>query len=183
MKIKLIILAAVVGLQSAWILGTTAVQEQSLAHGKVVLLDTRPVDPRDLLRGDYVILEYTINSIPWSKFSPALTNDLPNGETVYVLLEQQGAFYQVTQASTEPIAGDQDHPVLRGLSAYSWRTRTNSTRVEYGLERYYVPEGTGNPTGKLTAEVAIPASGHGIIKQVYINGRPYRAAMREKQTR
>jgi uncharacterized membrane-anchored protein len=50
MKLKILVL--VLALQTAWILGTTLVQERALASGKVVLLETRPVDPRDLLRGD-----------------------------------------------------------------------------------------------------------------------------------
>ena len=58
MKLKILVL--VLALQTAWILGTTFVQERVLAGGKVVLLETRPVDPRDLLRGDYVILNYRI---------------------------------------------------------------------------------------------------------------------------
>jgi uncharacterized membrane-anchored protein len=56
MKLKLLIL--VLGLQTAWILGTTFVEERGLASGTVVLLEARPVDPRDLLRSDYIILNY-----------------------------------------------------------------------------------------------------------------------------
>ena len=39
MKLKLLIL--VLALQSAWLLGTVAVQEHALATGKVILLETR----------------------------------------------------------------------------------------------------------------------------------------------
>ena len=48
MKLKLLIL--VLALQSAWLLGTVAVQEHALATGKVILLETARVDPRDLLQ-------------------------------------------------------------------------------------------------------------------------------------
>src|ERR1035441_2202352 len=73
---KLILLLLVLALQTAWILGTTFVQERALAGGKLVLLETRPVDPRDLLRGDYVTLNYKISDVALSLFSPALTNGL-----------------------------------------------------------------------------------------------------------
>ena len=53
-------------------------------------------------------------------------------------------------------------------------------QVTYGLERYYVAEGTGNPTGKLTVDVALPHSGQGVIKQVYVDGVPYAEAMRNQ---
>jgi hypothetical protein len=45
---------------------------------------------------------------------------------------------------------------------------------------YYVKEGTGNPRGKLTVEVAVGAAGKGIIKQVFLDGNPYVEAMREQ---
>ena len=41
MKLKLLFL--VLALQTAWILGTTFVQERALAGGKVVLLETRQI--------------------------------------------------------------------------------------------------------------------------------------------
>ena len=78
-------------------------QERALASGTLVLLETRPVDPRDLLRGDYVILNYKISDVPLALFSPAQTNGLPPGQTVYVALEPRGEFYEVVQASTNPI--------------------------------------------------------------------------------
>jgi uncharacterized membrane-anchored protein len=49
MKFKLLIL--ILALQTAWLLGTVATQEYALNHGAVILLETRRVDPRDMLRG------------------------------------------------------------------------------------------------------------------------------------
>src|SRR6266542_2842415 len=91
----------VVALQTAWILGTTFVQERALATGTVVLLETRPADPRDLLRGDYMILNYKISDVATNLFSPRLTRPLENGETVYVALAQHGEFHEVVRASLE----------------------------------------------------------------------------------
>lgn len=182
MKKKLIILGAVLALQCSWILATAVVQERGLSQGSVVLLETRPVDPRDLLRGDYVVLEYAVNSIPRDKFSSPVATNLPTGQPVWVQLEQEGEFHQVAQASTEPIDSEENRPVLRGTASYSWRaTGTNTIRVEYGLERYYVAEGTGNPNGKLTVEVAVPKSGRGLIRQVFVDGKPYAEAMRDQR--
>jgi len=75
MNLRLFIL--VLALQSAWVLYTVAVQERALAVGQVILLETRPVDPRDLLRDDYVILNYKISNIPTNRLSPLPTNALP----------------------------------------------------------------------------------------------------------
>src|SRR5512142_3370735 len=98
MKLKLLIL--VLALQTAWILGTTFVQERALHSGALVLLETHPVDPRDLLRGDYVTLNYKISTVPLDLFSPAPANALSPGQTVYVGLEPRGQFHEVVLAST-----------------------------------------------------------------------------------
>ena len=177
MKLKLLII--ILALQTAWILGTTFVQERALIHGKVVLLETRPVDPRDLLRGDYLILSYKISDVPLDLFMPPQTHGLPPGQTVYVALEPRGQFHEVVRASTEPIEPAAGYIVLEGRTRTWWGgTARTSAHLEYGLERYYVHEGTGNPSGKITVQVAVPASGQGSIKQVFLDGKPYTEAMK-----
>lgn len=173
MKLKLLIL--VLALQTAWILGTTVVQEHGLAAGTLVLLETQPVDPRDWLRGDYITLNYKISTVPLSLFSPTQTNGLPTGATLYVALERRGDFYEVASASTERISPANGQVVLRGRNQAWWDTR--SVHLEYGLERYYVREGAGNPHGKITVQVAVPNSGRGQIKEVFLDGKPFAQAM------
>jgi len=175
MKLKLLLL--VLALQTAWILGTTFVQERALVGGKVVLLETRPVDPRDLLRGDYVVLSYKISDVTLSP--PAPTNGLPAGTTVYVALEPRGQFHEVVLASTNRITPAEGQVVLRGHSRSWWNNATQTVHLEYGLERYYVREGTGNPRGKLTVQAAVPDSGQARIKAVFVDGKPYAQAMKE----
>jgi uncharacterized membrane-anchored protein len=177
MKLKLLIL--VLTLQTAWILGTTFVQERALAGGKVVLLEALRVDPRDLLRGDYVILNYKISDVALDLFSPALTNAPAPGEAVYVTLEPRGQFHEVVLASTNRITPAEGQVVLKGHSRSWWSGAAKKTvHVEYGLERYYVREGTGNPQGKITVRAAVPDSGQGQIKEVFVDGKPYAEAMR-----
>ena len=177
MKLKLLIV--ILALQTAWILGTVFVQERALAGGAIVLLETRPVDPRDLLRGDYVILNYKISDVALDLFSPPRTNAVPAGGTVYVALEPQGNFHEAVLASTVPITPSAGQVVLKGSSRAWWRgTAAPSVHVEYGLERYYVREGTGNPRGKITVKAAVPASGQARIKEVFVDGKPYAQAMK-----
>ena len=160
-------------------LGTAFVQERALAQGQRVLLETQPVDPRDLLRGDYVILSYKISNISTNLFTPALTNALPVGRPVYVVLGPRGQFYEIVRASTEPLTPGTGQVLLTGRSQPQWRA-LDGVMVEYGLERYYVREGTGRPTGKLTVQAAVPASGQAIIQQVFVDGKPYAEAMKEQ---
>ncbi len=178
MKIKL--LGLVLGLQIAWILGTVATQENSLNSAPPVLLETRPVDPRDMLRGDYVILSYDISQFPLTMIQPPVTTVAPGGSPIYVVLERRGEFHKAVSASMTFPPAQPGQTVIRGVVQHSWQpsNSTNPTvRVEYGLERYYVPEGTGNLQGKLTVEAAVPKSGKAIIKQVFVDGKPYREAM------
>jgi uncharacterized membrane-anchored protein len=179
MKLKLLIL--VLALQGAWLLGTVAVQEHALATGRVILLETARIDPRDLLRGDYLILNYKISDVPANLFSPPVTKDLPDGTKIYVVLAPgTNQFYIVVKASTNRFAPAGDEVLLQGKSTWGrWNSPTNSVHIEYGLERFYVAEGTGNPAGKLTAQVVVPASGHGRVKEVFVDGKPYAEAMRE----
>lgn len=178
MKHKLLIL--VLALQSAWLLGMVFVQERALREGTVILLETRPVDPRDLLRGDYVILNYKISSIPTDRFSPPLTDTLPYGQTIWVALAPHGEFHEVTRASTEEFVPGEGEILLRGKGGWWAGTRSadRQVNVEYGLERYFVREGTGEPRGKLTVQTVVPASGRARIKQVFLDGNPYAEAMK-----
>ena len=183
---KTTLLAIVIGLQTAWVIGTVAVQEQQLAHGNVILLETRPVDPRDLLRGDYVILGYDFSSVPVTKFTPPVpdSNLLTPGRDVFAELKPDGAFHRLDRVSLEPVVPQPGNVVLRGKLRWQWQPANQAVTevsVAYGLEQYFVREGTGNPRGKLTVEVSVPVSGHALIKQVYLDGVPYAQAIRAQQ--
>ncbi|MCX6896611.1 MAG: GDYXXLXY domain-containing protein [Verrucomicrobia bacterium] len=176
MKPKL--LALVLALQCVWLLATTFTQERALRVGQLIMLETRPVDPRDLLRGDYVTLGYPISDVPLKLFSPACPNVPDVGTTIYVALAPAAnGFYEVARAATASFTPDGAQVLVQGKSRYWWGA-TNSVRVEYGLERYYVREGTGNPRGKLTVQAAVPKSGRATIKEVFVDGKPYAEAMK-----
>ena len=179
MKIKLVIL--VLALQTAWLLGTVFQQENILRSGQVVLLETKPVDPRDPLRGDFVLLNYQISDVPLNYFAAPVKTNLPAGTQIFVALAPTGSnqFWGVTRAATEQILPATNEVVLRGKSVWTWRNGGDSIHVEYGLEKYFVAEGTSHPNGKLTAQVAVDAAGRARIKQVFVNGKPYAKAMKE----
>jgi uncharacterized membrane-anchored protein len=177
-------LIGVIALQAAWVIGTAAKQEFELRRGTIALLETAPVDPRDLLRGDYVILSYKISVLPGTLFVEPLPGGL-NSAPVFVRLERRGQFHEAVAASLNPLEPDAAHPVLRGTATnWSWadgdRGRIASVRVEYGIERYYVREGTGEPRGALTVEAVVPASGRAMIRQVFVDGKPYADVMRSR---
>jgi uncharacterized membrane-anchored protein len=178
MKLKLMLLAGVLTLQTAWMLGTALIHETSLFEGTPITLETRPVDPRDLLRGDFVILNYKISNLPLTLFSVPPPSGFSPGQRVYVALEPRGEFYDAVSASTNKFALGPGQIMLHGKVQTRWNgPGSSNVRIEYGLERFYVREGTGNPQGKLTVQVAVSSSGKGSIKEVFVDGVPYAQAM------
>ncbi|OWZ92124.1 hypothetical protein B9J07_19500 [Sinorhizobium sp. LM21] len=150
-----------------------------LRSGRDVLLKTVPVDPRDLLRGDYVILSYDI-----SRLQPELfKGDTPKQSEeakVYVRLERQlDGFWAATEASFAPLSPAGDSVVLRSLPfAYYPSSALSSVNVEYGIERFYVPEGEGRTLEEarnaeaLSVNIRVDAKGKAQIREIAVNGSP-----------
>lgn len=134
-----------------------------------------------MLSGDYLMLNYKISDVPTNLFSPPVKKDLPDGTKIFIALAPgTNQFYAITRASTNALAPSSDaEVVLSGKSTCAWWNTTNSIHVEYGIERYYVAEGMGNPHGKLTARVIVPASGRAKLQQVFLDGKPYEQTMKD----
>ncbi|GHV45778.1 hypothetical protein FACS1894204_05850 [Synergistales bacterium] len=125
--------AAIALLPVLAMLWPAAVNSFVLTFGEQALLRTRPVDPRDLLRGDYVVLDYDISDL--SNY-PEITQRGGRGDIVYVTLEKDGdGVAEASGASFTPPSGGL---WIKGVFSDGW-----SERVDYGIGVYYVPEGTG----------------------------------------
>jgi uncharacterized membrane-anchored protein len=169
---------AILAGQTLLLLALIAQQEYRLASPTILLLETVPVDPRDLLRGDYVILNYKISTLTNSLWDMPPTTKMGQGLPVFISLEQRGEFHEAVRLSLTRPDPVPNRVVIQGRTQRSWNDQ--QARVEYGLERYYVKEGTGNPRGKLTVQVAVGAEGKPVIKQVFLDGKPYAEGMREQ---
>lgn len=135
-----ILLFLLVGAQALYVLGVAAAGYATTALGQHIVLSTRPIDPRDLLYGDFVRLRYAISEVPAGLWrDPAAPPR--RRQKVYVLLatgpDSLSSALGVYASAPQP-AGNQ--AVLRG-----WITDVyqHSIGLRYGLERYYVPEGSG----------------------------------------
>ncbi len=178
---KLALLSLVVALQIGWLGATIHRQERILEYGEVVHLDTRPVDPRDLLRGDYVILTYEISVLNTNLFDPSSIPLLQSEQAVYVELAFDGEFHRPVRAAIQRFDPAEGHTRIRGTLSRLHSPNPREVRVRYGIERFYVREGTGNPTGHLTVHAAVNPRGHMLIRDVLIDGTPYAEAMRDTQ--
>jgi hypothetical protein len=171
--------ALVVALQAAFLLGWAGYCEWSRAGAPTILLQTRPVDPRDLLRGDYMILNYEISRVPLPAGS-APEAAVP-GREIWITLRRGARFHECAGTAwaepggaSAPGAGGRDEVVVRGRVRGRPFPAQREVTVDYGIEKYFVPEGKGQPIFKeMVVEATVSSSGALGIKRVLLDGRTY----------
>lgn len=139
---------AVAVVQIGFLVSMIAGRASILRSGQEVLLEVRPIDPRDLLRGDYVILGYNISSIPVDLFAERSAEGKDADEsTVFVRLKagDDGLWEPIAarygeKPQPEATEGEVD---IKGSASAAWFEGITSVSVQYGIERFYVPEGEG----------------------------------------
>ena len=165
--------------------------------GRTVILAVRPVDPRDLFRGEFVRLDTPLTTISIVRPSASSAGDAtlvttvgewPSGDmrgrVVYVQLEPRpdvpatalGPEYRAVTISVNPVKGALN---LRG------RVRSvitqDAVRVDYGLDAFFMEE--GKPRGiedairagrRVQMEVAVASSGRARIRNLIVDGTPLR---------
>ena len=133
---RLIVFVALVVLQVLVVGSMARSRETILQRGDQITLETAPVDPRDLFRGDYVVLAYEISTIdtsevPWNASGPVV------GQPVFVVLEEGDGYGRPVEV-IYPASGDADF--IRGEVRAVHGTTVS---LDYGIEEYFVHEGTG----------------------------------------
>ena len=144
--------------------GFIGIKEYTLRTGMEVLLKLRPVDPRDLFRGDYVILSYDI-----SNFNIEKAEEFRENDTIYTHLKLDGGIAEFDGASKVKPA---DGLFITGkVMALNY----NNVRVIYGIESYFVPEGEGRKIERsikdMYAKIAINSSGRSVVKSLVQDGK------------
>lgn len=144
--ISALVLALVqIGFLSWIIAGRAAI----LRDGRQVLLKVEPVDPRDLLRGDYIRLGYDISRIPVKLIANIPADKFSSDDTSIVVRLKPGAdgYWQPIAAwfGQVPAPAAADEADIVGHVAAGWDLRTPDTTIapDYGIERFYLPEGEG----------------------------------------
>jgi uncharacterized membrane-anchored protein len=159
-----------------------------LRNGVEIRLKTAPVDPRDLFRGDYVVLGYEIGVVEPGRIASGEA-DFKRGEAVHVRLAPgPDGFARVAGLSrARPAAGAGEAVInghITGLNAcgvgengaVDCGASRRGLRIAYGLESYFVPQGTGRAierTERARIEVvaAVSPSGDAAIKRLLIDGK------------
>lgn len=155
-----------------------------LRSGVEILLKTAPVDPRDLLRGDYVTLNYDISRVPFSTMVEGPPKMSRSAAILSVRLKRQDdGYWGIVESSFGKLDQKPDTVVLKSLPVeyvfYGDATDPQQAivGVTYGIERYYVPEGQGRDieSARNADRVAIAArvSSDGVahIRSLLLDGK------------
>ena len=154
-------------------------RQMMLDSNQVVTLKVVPIDPRDLFRGDYVVLNYDISRLDLSKL--AGTDAVAPGNNVFVRLEKSESTWTAVALSLV-----HEQPSDTGMSLKAQILSMDAPDAEgsrfvtltYGIESYFVPQGTGLAIedaarrGTITIDVAVDTQGRAAIKAVRQDGKP-----------
>jgi len=119
-------------------------REWVLRTGRTTYLRTAPIDPRDLMRGDYVRLEYEMSRVPRELWRDGLLAADPDRRpirpdtVVYALLREgdNDRAELVSLSDQRPAEG----LFIRGRTE-SWWSWRDTLQVRYGLEAYVMQQG------------------------------------------
>ncbi|MSU78934.1 MAG: hypothetical protein EXS16_12670 [Gemmataceae bacterium] len=155
-------LALGISLQLAVLLFMTAKGTLILIRGEVYYVRVQPVDPRDLMRGDYVILSYEFSR----QLPPNWDGMGRQGQPIYVTLvrEADGKHWRGAHSSFEkPHKG----PFLKGKM-------NQRGQLEFGIEQFFVQESKGLEyenavrSRLLSSEISITPEGDAAMRGLHI---------------
>ena len=180
---KAVLFGVAILLQCVLLMLMVADRMQILREGTEVTLQTQLVDPRDLLRGDYVVLGYDISQLAAGALAGQPTAE--RNPIVFVKLAPNASgLYEAVSVHAEPVAVTAPQVLIRGRVAYgtscgsAGRAFCDTLTVRYGLESYFVPEGEGKTLEqarnqrKLRVVAAVLPSGRAAIKRLLLDGQP-----------
>ena len=151
-------IAGAVIFQLAVLVGMIVGKTVPFIGARTVLLQVVPVDPRDIFRGDYVTLGYDINRVSGGNFR--------SGDTVYasIVPDADGRHFHASVFSSQ----------RPGSGVFIQGTARGYGQATYGIESYYVQEGTGHDyeaavrSKRLWAEIALDREGKPALKRLVI---------------
>jgi uncharacterized membrane-anchored protein len=191
--IAIIILAA---LQTLFLVSMIWGRISLLRSEHIVMLQTEPVDPRDIFRGDYVRLSYGISRLVLDGLEGDKTFE--QGDKVYVEIapiSSRNTWLAVGTYKEKPVAAH-GHEIIRGRIDYVQTgvprvsplpggndmleepcEKCVALNVNYGIESYFIPQGTGTDLEKagnarrISVDVALGDDGEAAIKGLRLDGK------------
>lgn len=129
MRIRLTI--AVIGLFAVLALTNFSIwQNQKIVdNGHLILLQLRPVDPRSLMQGDYMVLRYAEQAFP----DKSLRSDIPEQGTMILSLDKENVatFLRI----------DNDNSLDENEVRLKYRQINSNGEIRLGAESFFFQEG------------------------------------------
>lgn len=120
-------------------------KEQTATHGRTVLLDLAPRDPRSLMQGDYMTLNYSLDT--------EVRDGLSDSGQIVLKLDGRGVAKGVRVHRGEPLAADEQ------LLRY-WNRRW----LHIGAESFFFQEGDAALYDKARyGELKVDAEGNSVL--------------------
>lgn len=159
-------------------------KQWTISTGTEVLLETKPIDPRSLFRGDYVRLNYMISELDLDQLPG--DKEFKRNDTVYVVLTKSAPYWLPVSVHAAPPVVEPGQVFMQGTVKYLRQSRWNQEskksepvrllQVRYGIENYFVQEGRGRELErpqagkKVEMLVAVDKRGGSGIKAVLLGG-------------
>ena len=169
LRLRTLLFGAVLSAQAVFILAWAGHSQWVLNTAPVVRLRPGPVDPSDPLRGDYATLNLEIARV-------TMPPEIESNSDVWVELVPDGNFYKAGRLRPAK-AGEPKPDGLWAKAQATWIDgRTRQTRLELGIDKYFVEEGRGNLPrgGDVVVAACLRPSGRLYLKRVLVNGQPWR---------
>lgn len=147
--------------------GFIAYKEYTLRTGETILLKTVPIDPRDLFRGDYIVLTYEISRLNMDSF-PNRFLEINTDDVIYVELQKADKYWTAVNIHKE-------NPNKISIKGRVKDMYDSTLNMEYGIESFFVPEGEGRElekarnANKLDVQVSIDKFGNAVIKNLLLD--------------
>jgi uncharacterized membrane-anchored protein len=160
------------------LLSVIGFKQYTIWTGESVLLRTVPVDPRDLLRGDFVTVRYEISTLELRE----IAGDDDVYGRVYVELGEGADGYWTAVAVHNDRERSFDDTVLIKGDVRNWNVspsgRPTTIEVDYGIEEIFIPEGSGSqlPIGAdhvVAVQAKVDRWGNAIAREFFVDGEPF----------
>ncbi len=151
-----VFVVSVLVLQLSFVSFQIITNEHLINEGKTITLKLAPVDPRSLIQGDYVRLQYEIGEVE-------LGEGRHEGRVFLLLKRNEEGIYTVskvykTQIDPTKESLAEDEVIITGkYNGYN--------QIIFGIESYFVPEGTGLEVERNAefAKVAVSKKGDALL--------------------
>ncbi len=155
MKVKKLFIIIAILFQIISVASIAISKESILLSGKKITLQTAPVDPRDIFKGDYVKLKFSLSSIPFHQLVQEIKKyGLKKGQKVYLTITIDK--YGLGQAEKLFLNPPEHKVYLTGYVTSHWPYKNykpdseddcdknkQPVSVKFGIEQYYVEQGKG----------------------------------------